>query len=101
MDKTGIEKVRRFAKQLPFKAQVFLFGSRVSNDYMHSSDFDVIIVSDYFEGISVFDRLVLVDNHWKEKEPLEPFCYTPAEFRNMKKRITTVSMGLRNSIEIQ
>jgi len=57
--KSAIEKVRRFAKEIdgigvPLK-RVVLFGSYSKNTQHKWSDIDVALVSDRFSGIGFFD----------------------------------------------
>ncbi|WP_457613901.1 nucleotidyltransferase domain-containing protein [Methanocaldococcus sp.] len=54
MDFREDEKIREFINKLkekfkPYK--IILFGSRARGEYLEESDYDLIIVSDYFKGM--------------------------------------------------
>jgi len=91
--KTDIEVMEGFFKRVKSDfadAQILLFGSRAKGSALEESDFDIIIVSKGFEKMRFFDRAVKIYDYWKEKKPLEAFCYTPKEFEEKRKRIGMV-----------
>ncbi|MEO2116781.1 MAG: nucleotidyltransferase domain-containing protein, partial [Methanocaldococcus sp.] len=60
LDFRGDEKIRKFINKLkekfkPYK--IILFGSRARGDYLEESDYDLIIVSDYFKGMPFLKRM--------------------------------------------
>jgi predicted nucleotidyltransferase len=65
-------------KRYPLRFAV-LFGSRARGDALKSSDYDILLVSEYFKG-NVIQRISEVLKLWKEKEALEPICFTLEEF---------------------
>jgi len=63
----SIKIARKFArmvrKEIP-DAKVILFGSRARGDNLRDSDYDFIIVSDYFEGIHFDKRMPIIYRMW-------------------------------------
>ena len=101
--KTDYEKVRAFAKRLRkdySDAEVILFGSRARGDALEESDFDIIAVSRAFEGTNFFRRIENMYDYWREKEPLEVFCYTPEEFEAKRAQIGTVKTALETAVKV-
>ena len=69
------DKIRLLRKLFrPEKA--ILFGSWARGDYLYESDFDLIVVSRFFEGINFRDR---ISGIWAlgQKQNLDILCYTP------------------------
>lgn len=81
-----IDFSRRFLKALEDwdpKARAILFGSRARHDQRFSSDYDLLILSERFTGLSDSERWSLVQTKIKPLEPeitLEPCCFTPAQW---------------------
>ncbi len=73
---------------------ILLFGSRARGDSLRYSDFDLIIVSEYFNGIPFIRRIeevyMIIDSDLK----LDIICYTPEEFENKKKEIGIVKKAI-------
>ncbi len=90
------KKVKRFSKKLRKKFNVkklLLFGSRARGDWLQTSDYDFIIVSEDFEGTSFLDRRVEVMLKTNEVFATDLLCYTPKEFEKKRKQIGTVSQA--------
>lgn len=97
-------EVERFLKALEKKYKIekaVVFGSRVGDDYLETSDIDVLLVSKDFEGIPFVDRMSKLYEFWKGKISLEALCYTPQEFAKKKKQIGIVSEAVKNGIEVR
>ena len=101
--KEDLKVVRDFknelSKKMPIK-KVILFGSRVGGKVTKWSDFDIIIVSDKFNGIISYKRASYLYDYWKTLYPVDFLCYTSSEFNNLKKRITIVKQAIKEGIEI-
>ncbi len=96
-----IKRIRTFIRRLDLKIHVaYLFGSRTGPDYLHSSDVDLVLVSEGFEGQDFFERMAAVSKKWNGKEPLEALCYTPKEFEKKKNQIGIVREAVRTGILI-
>jgi len=98
------EKVKIFANRLKKNFDVerlILFGSRARDDWLHSSDYDFIIVSKDFEGMHFLDRPVQVVLKTKAYFAADLLCYTPTEFEKKRRQIGIVSEALKEGIEIR
>ena len=98
-------KIKRFISRLKAKfnpSRIILFGSRARGEEMKYSDWDFLIVSDAFEGISFRDRideaLKLVD--FPVGNDIEPLCYTLKEFNRRKKELGIVRKAAEEGMEI-
>jgi uncharacterized protein len=60
--------------------QAILFGSYTNGKYHEWSDIDLAVVSDHFEGNSIFDAMMLFDTKLKVSIDLEIHPYRPEEF---------------------
>jgi hypothetical protein len=59
-----------------------LFGSFAKGDYHENSDVDLVIVGD-FKG-RIFERIGEVLTYAPDGLEIEPFVYTPEEFKTMQ-----------------
>jgi hypothetical protein len=98
----NIEIVKRFKNKLKDIGvdRLILFGSRARGTFHSESDFDLIIISNKFEGIPMHKRSFIYYANWKENYPVEIICYTPNEFEILKNKISIVSEALKEGIEI-
>ena len=76
-----------------------LFGSRVRDDWLVDSDWDVILVSREFEGVKYMERAKRVSHLWKAGG-LDLLCYTPEEFEEKKGRIGTVATAAAEGLVV-
>ncbi len=69
-------------------ADAFLFGSRTRNDHRPGSDVDILIVSEDFEDVNVYDRPAVFYREWPYDDLPEPemICLTPEEFQERKQQ---------------
>jgi predicted nucleotidyltransferase len=79
---------------------MILFGSRARGNSTRWSDFDLVIVSSYFEGMSTFHRSVGFRKYWDLDYPVDFLCYTPTEFQRLKNQVSIVREAIENGIEI-
>jgi predicted nucleotidyltransferase len=77
-----------------------MFGSRARGDELLTSDVDLIVVSEGFQGKQFRQRPVEVLEHWPDVVDLEVLCYTPEEFAMMKERLGTVRRAIAEGIEV-
>ncbi len=101
--KKDIKRVENFKKELKKKIDVrkiIFFGSRVKGKPKKYSDFDLIIVSPYFQRKKILDRPLGFYKYWKIDYPVDFLCYTPKEFKEMSEKVTLVRDAIREGIEI-
>jgi len=94
--KKFVEKVKKAIKV----EKVILFGSRARGDYLEDSDFDLIIVSRDFEGISFYERMDRLILLWDSPLGLEVLCYTPEEFEKKSRQIGIVAEAVKEGVEL-
>lgn len=94
----------RFLRRLKSEvapSKVLLFGSRATGKNLHSSDIDLLIVSDFFQGMPWRKRMHLVMSYWSGSLALEPLCYTEAEFEKRSKEISIVREAARTGVPLR
>lgn len=101
--KTNKQVIKGFAKKVrkDFKdAKIVFFGSRARNNELLESDYDVLVVSQFFEGMKFYSRTEKMYDYWGEKEMLEALCYTPKEFKQKASQIGIVQEAARTGIVV-
>jgi|SRR3989344_587835 len=102
--KKDLEIIKEFTKRVS-KAmsiqKIILFGSRAKGKTHEWSDFDIIIVSNKFNGIDSFKRGAVFYDYWDYNYPVDFLCYTPEEFNRLKKKISIVREALSNGIIVK
>ena len=88
MDKRIVEIVKRFKAALERRgvrrARIILYGSHCEDAAREYSDIDLIVISDHFEGMDLWDRqCILGDSTAGIYEPIEALGYTVAEYEAM------------------
>ncbi len=86
-------------KDIPIE-KLILFGSRAKGNYHKWSDIDLIIVSPKFRKLNFFKRGAKMYDYWNLNYPVDFLCYTPEEFKILKKQITIVREALKEGITI-
>lgn len=100
---TGIDGWSRFKTRLLRRlapTRVLLFGSRAAGTHLHSSDIDLVIVSDKFEGMPWVARSQLVLSLWDGDLGIDALCYTVAEFERRSRQATIVREATRTGVSI-
>lgn len=105
MGHRGIDRARliRFLQAVGARfplERVILFGSRARGDELLDSDYDLILVSPAFEGITWSDRVRTALDLWDLDVDLQPLCYTPAEFARKSAEISTVAEAIREGVAV-
>ncbi|HKZ60375.1 MAG TPA: nucleotidyltransferase domain-containing protein [Candidatus Thermoplasmatota archaeon] len=95
-DRFMVRLKRRYAP-----SKVLLFGSRARAEHLATSDVDLLIVSDAFEGIPWRLRLQLVVKMWDGDVALEPLCYTETEFQRRSKEISIIREAARTGVALR
>ncbi len=102
-NKKAMSLLRRFKKDIRSRYNIeraILFGSRAGDDWLFTSDVDVILVSRDFEGIPFRKRIADVLGFWDGDVDMEVLCYTPEEFRRKKNQIGIVRQAEDEGISI-
>ncbi len=101
MGEEGIAEIKEFVEKLRKEIgelKAIFFGSRARGDYLKTSDFDLILISEKFKGMHFLDRIRFIYEFWDKKEYLYVFCYTEEEFEKKKNEIGTVKKALEEGI---
>lgn len=75
---------------------IVLIGSRARGDALETSDVDLLIVSNDFEGLSYLERLHQATRDWMPPPSLEVFTHTEAEVRE---RSTTLTLHILEALD--
>lgn len=89
----------RAAQELPIE-RLILFGSRAKGKTGRDRDVDLVIVSAKFRTMDFFERGAKMYDYWTLNYPVDFLCYTPEEFRKLRKQISIVAHAVREGIEI-
>jgi predicted nucleotidyltransferase len=81
--------------------RAILFGSRARGDHLRASDFDLILISEAFRGMSFRDRIIAAATDWEGEFRLDVLCYTPEEFERKASQIGVVAAAARQGLELQ
>jgi hypothetical protein len=80
--------------------KILLFGSRARGETTAASDYDLLVVSGAFEGVSLTDRATDIYRIWPLWADLDCLCLTPDEFERSKRRISIVREIERQGISL-
>jgi len=102
-EKTIIKKLtdfkKRVNKDIPLKKMIF-FGSRATGKPHRYSDIDLIIVSPAFRKLDFFKRGAKMYDYWDLRIPVDFLCYSPEEFKKLRKQTTIISEAIKEGIEL-
>ncbi|MBS3121135.1 nucleotidyltransferase domain-containing protein [Candidatus Woesearchaeota archaeon] len=90
---------RELTKSIPIEKMI-LFGSRATGKARRWSDFDLIIVSKKFRNTQFRYRPLGFRQYWNLDYPVDFLCYTPGEFKKLRKQISIVSDAEQKGVEI-
>ncbi len=80
-----VKNFRKKAGKIVKLEKIIFFGSRVKGDFNSESDFDLLVVSDDFEGQPFYKRCAKLYPAWGENYPLELICFTGKELKEKQK----------------
>ncbi|MFT4309404.1 MAG: nucleotidyltransferase domain-containing protein [Candidatus Woesearchaeota archaeon] len=103
MDHKEDKAITAFSKKIKKAfpgAKVYLFGSRARGDNLVNSDYDFIIVSDYFNELPMPRRLEKVYEYWDGKYNADILPYTKKEIDIHSKLITIANKAMQEAVEI-
>ena len=81
-------------------SQIIVFDSRVKGNAKDESDIDVIVISDYFEGIPFLKRMPMLLKLVKFEKHIDFLCYTEDEFEKVKKMSAILKSALQNGVSM-
>ncbi len=94
-----IADLKKF-KKLNKLEKMYLFGSRAAGKVHKWSDVDLIVVSKKFKGKGLLERAPHLHMAWHLNYPVDFLCYTPEEFKRLKKQVSIVSEAVKEGVEI-
>jgi hypothetical protein len=105
VDQGGIDwdLLREFVARLrrDFRLErVLLFGSRARDDWLHESDYDLIVVSPDFAEVPFLERFPLVQRSWPGGPHAEIIPYAPEEFAAKSNEICIVQEAIREGEDV-
>jgi predicted nucleotidyltransferase len=104
MDTQSVEQdLAPFLARLQSELQpelVLLFGSRARGDSRKYSDYDLIIVSESFQGMRWRDRVSLLIQIWNRNEMVDLVPYTRAEFNDKKDNYIAVRAAVEEAVQL-
>lgn len=98
-----LDQLKRFKDSLKSDVPVdrmILFGSRARGTATRWSDFDILIVSKKCEGVKFRYRPLGFHKHWNLDYPVDFLCYSPQEFKQLKRRVSLVQEAVKEGVEI-
>ena len=99
-DKEIIEFLKKLKEKFKL-SKIILFGSRAKGDYLEDSDYDFIIVSNYFENISFLKRMELIYKDFDLDVNVDIIPITEKEYKKRKNELSILGEGIRKGIEIE
>ncbi len=104
MTDVWVEKFRKIAipkLEKEFKPEkIILFGSRAKGTAKENSDLDVIVISTSFDKMPFLRRMPLVLRKVSFPKHVDYICYTPSEFKKMKKESAIIKDAMESAKEI-
>jgi len=92
--------LRRVEKDFPVN-RLILFGSRARGRAKAHSDVDLLVVSPGFRPLDFVGRGARMYDYWDLDIPVDFLCYTPEEFRSLRRRLTLVREAVENGVELK
>jgi predicted nucleotidyltransferase len=89
--------LKRVQARFPLHRAI-LVGSRARGDELVESDYDLVLVSPAFAGLSWRERIAAVLELWDMEVDLQPLCYTPEEYARKVAEISSVAEATREGL---
>lgn len=100
VNRSALERfLARVAERFPLERAI-LFGSRARGTELLDSDYDLVLVSRAFEGLTWRERAAEVLDLWELDVDLQPLCYTPEEFARKSREICITAEAIREGVEV-
>ncbi|VVB61007.1 Nucleotidyltransferase domain protein [uncultured archaeon] len=93
MDKKQVREIEWLLKKIKMKyrdAKILLFGSRARGDYLESSDYDLLVLSDDFENMPFRKRLDEIYELVDRAVNVEIICLTHKEFNKRRNELSII-----------
>jgi predicted nucleotidyltransferase len=104
MDTKSVERdLAPFLLRLQAELQpelVLLFGSRARGNSRANSDYDLIIVSERFQGMRWRERVSRLIKLWDRNDMVDLVPYTRSEFNDKKDNFITVRSAVSESVQL-
>ncbi|MFQ5809999.1 MAG: nucleotidyltransferase domain-containing protein [Armatimonadota bacterium] len=81
--------------------EFWVFGSRVNGAPDRWSDIDVLVVSERFRDVGVFDRLDLFRKHARPHRRVDALCVTPEEYETKVDQPTLVAEIVKHGLGVR
>ena len=97
------ERLKDFIKKIEkgfSPCKILLFGSRARNEEWENSDYDIVIISDKFEGVHWLNRISSIVKYWNLYSNIDILPYTFEEFENKLKESSFVRNLAKESVEL-
>ena len=106
MDKEVLSIVREYKKELEARGikvkRILLFGSYAKGEAEKDSDIDLLIISDDFKNMDLWERLTFLGRaRAKIKKPMEILGYTEEELAQQDKASFLYNEVIEKGIEIK
>ena len=79
---------------------VLLFGSRARGDSRAGSDYDLIVVSEKFEGMRWRERVSRLIKLWNRNDMVDLVPYTRSEFNRKRQSYVAVRAAVDESVQL-
>lgn len=100
VDQEGLKEfLKKLHARFPLERAI-LFGSRARGEELKHSDYDLVLVSPAFRGMTYPERVGAVLALWTMDVGLEPIPLTPEEFVERAGKITVVAEAVRTGKEV-
>jgi predicted nucleotidyltransferase len=100
----GAEEIENFLVQVKKKFNpelILLFGSRARDEHLKASDYDLLIVSESFQGVHFLERIYKLLEFWDYNWDVDILPYTPEEFHKKKNQIGIVNQAVKEGIILE
>jgi len=97
----GLLRFRQAVRDETPITKMYLFGSRAWGKPHPDSDIDLLVVSPSFRHQRSLKRGIHFYRYWDLDYPVDFLCYTPEEFKRLKKSISLVKQVVEKGIEIK
>lgn len=103
MGRANTEEISEFIERVKKKFEpksIILFGSRARGEELKGSDYDLIVISERFQGVPFLERLSMLYEVWDLDRDADILAYTPKEFEEKRKEIGIVKKATEEGLTI-
>ena len=98
-----IEEINEFIAKVKkeFKPEaIILFGSRARGEELKGSDYDLIVISEKFQGVPFLERLFKLYELWDLDRGADILAYTLKEFEEKKREIGIIQKAAEEGVVV-